>query len=90
MRRIATARLRVGDRIGRDVYASLDLPPRSCASASGSPIRSAGRSSGAGVSSVWIDDGLSAGIEPLEAVLEEPKHRSADRPAEGMSVSPPG
>jgi HD-GYP domain-containing protein (c-di-GMP phosphodiesterase class II) len=62
--------LRPGDRIGRDVYTHHNMPPML---RRGAVISEAFRQSleRAGVTSVWIEDDLSEGIEPLEALSEQ-------------------
>src|SRR5688572_2504789 len=75
MRRVPTEQLTTGDRLGRDVYASLDTLPllRAGVRVSDSYRQSLQR---AGITSVWIDDGLSEGIEPLEVLAEATKQRA--------------
>jgi HD-GYP domain-containing protein (c-di-GMP phosphodiesterase class II) len=76
MIRVPIDQLRVGDRLGRDVYSSADVPPLLRA---GVRVSDGYRSSleRAGVVAVWIDDGLSDGIEPLEVLDVETKRRAA-------------
>jgi HD-GYP domain-containing protein (c-di-GMP phosphodiesterase class II) len=75
MRRVLTEELQTGDRLGKDVYASPDALPllRAGVRVSDSYKQSMQR---AGITSVWIDDGLSEGIEPLEVVKEATKQRA--------------
>jgi len=75
MRRVPTEHLTTGDRLGRDVYASADALPllRAGVRVSDSYRQSLQR---AGITSVWIDDGLSEGIEPLEVLTEATKQRA--------------
>jgi HD-GYP domain-containing protein (c-di-GMP phosphodiesterase class II) len=75
MRRVPVEQLTTGDRLGRDVYASADSLPllRAGVRVSDSYRDSLQR---AGVTSVWIDDGLSEGIEPLEVLEEATKQRA--------------
>jgi HD-GYP domain-containing protein (c-di-GMP phosphodiesterase class II) len=75
MRRVSTADLRTGDRLGRDIYVDGDglLLLRAGVRVSDS-YQSALRR--AGISSVWIDDGLSEGIEPIEIVRETTRRRA--------------
>jgi HD-GYP domain-containing protein (c-di-GMP phosphodiesterase class II) len=75
MRQVLTEELRTGDRIGRDIYPNAGGVPllRAGTRVSDSYRRSLQR---VGISAVWIDDGLSAGIEPLEAVTETTKQRA--------------
>ncbi len=75
MRQVLIEELRTGDRIGRDVYPSSGTVPllRAGIRVSDSYRQSLQR---VGITSVWIDDGLSEGIEPLEAVAEATKHRA--------------
>ena len=75
MRRVSTEQLRTGDRIGRDVFASPDAPPllRAGIRVSDSYRQSLQRYN---ITSVWIDDGLSDGIEPLEVLSENTKRRA--------------
>ena len=75
MRRVQTEHLTTGDRLGRDVYASPDALPllRAGVRVSDSYRQSLQR---AGIGSVWIDDGLSEGIEPLEVLAEATKQRA--------------
>jgi HD-GYP domain-containing protein (c-di-GMP phosphodiesterase class II) len=76
MIRVPINQLRVGDRLGRDVYSSADVPPLLRA---GVRVSDSYRSSleRAGVIAVWIDDGLSDGIEPLEVLDVDTKRRAA-------------
>ena len=76
MRVVAIEELKTGDRLGKDVYAN---------PADGLPLLRAGvrvsdsyRSSmqRAGILSVWIDDVISDGIEPLEVLEDETKRRA--------------
>jgi len=75
MRRISTEQLRTGDRIGRDVVSSADTLPL---------LRAGTRVSDGyrlalqryNITAVWIDDGLSDGIEPLEVLSENTKQRA--------------
>ena len=75
MRKVLVSQLRRGDRLGRDVQSAPDLPPllRAGVRVSDSFRFSLER---AGIAAVWIDDGLSAGIEPLEVLEEETKSRA--------------
>jgi HD-GYP domain-containing protein (c-di-GMP phosphodiesterase class II) len=75
MRRVQTEQLRTGDRIGRDVLASPDALPllRAGIRVSDSYRQSLQR---ARITSVWIDDGLSEGIEPLEVLSHHTKSRA--------------
>jgi HD-GYP domain-containing protein (c-di-GMP phosphodiesterase class II) len=75
MRRVLIDELQTGDRLGQDVYASPDALPslRAGVRVSDSYKQSLQR---AGITSVWIDDGLSQGIEPLEVVKEATKQRA--------------
>ena len=75
MRRVFTEHLRPGDRIGRDVVGPPDTLPllRAGIRISESFQRSLQR---AGVTWVWIDDQLSEGIEPLEMLRDQTKHRA--------------
>ena len=76
MRRVPIEQLRNGDRLGRNVYASIDALPLLC---TGVRVSDSSRHllERAGIHAVWIDDGLSAGIEPLEALAESTKQRAA-------------
>jgi HD-GYP domain-containing protein (c-di-GMP phosphodiesterase class II) len=75
MRKVLVSQLRTGDRLGRDVYSTPDVPPllRAGVRVSESYRFSLER---AGVAAVWIDDGLSEGIEPLEVLDVETKSRA--------------
>lgn len=75
MRCVPVDQLRLGDRLGRDVYAATDALPllRAGVRVSESYRHSLQR---VGISSVWIDDGLSKGIEPLEVLEESTKRRA--------------
>lgn len=75
MRCVAVDQLKHGDRLGRDVSTNADGLPllRTGIRISDSYIQSLQR---AGVSSVWIDDGLSEGIEPLEVLEEVTRQRA--------------
>lgn len=70
MRRVLVEHLRSGDRIGQDIYSRPDSLPllRAGVRVSDSYRPSLAR---AGITSVWVDDGLSEGIEPLEILTEE-------------------
>src|SRR5687768_17274937 len=75
MRRVYIGELKTGDRLGRDVFASADALPllRAGVRVSDSYRQALQR---AGIVSVWIDDGLSEGIEPLEVLKEATKQRA--------------
>lgn len=75
MRQVLVEDLRTGDRLGRDVCPSSGEVPllRAGVRVSDSYRQSLER---VGISSVWIDDGLSAGIEPLEPIAEATKQRA--------------
>jgi HD-GYP domain-containing protein (c-di-GMP phosphodiesterase class II) len=75
MRRVATEHLVVGDRIGRDVLAHLGVLPllRSGVRVSEPLRRSLQR---AGITSVWVDDEISAGIEPPELLSDDTRNRA--------------
>jgi HD-GYP domain-containing protein (c-di-GMP phosphodiesterase class II) len=75
MRRVPIEELRIGDRLGRDVYARLDGLPllRAGVRVSDSYRHSLER---AGITSVWVDDVISQGIEPLEMLEETTKRRA--------------
>ena len=75
MRSVPVRQLREGDRLGRDVFGSLDGLPllRAGVRLSGSYQQSLLR---AGITSVWVDDGLSEGIEPLEVLEEATRQRA--------------
>ena len=75
MRKVLVDQLRAGDRLGRDVYSTPDAPPllRAGVRVSDSYRYSLER---AGVAAVWVDDGLSDGIEPLEVLDVETKRRA--------------
>jgi HD-GYP domain-containing protein (c-di-GMP phosphodiesterase class II) len=75
MRRVYIGELKTGDRLGRDVFASADALPllRAGVRVSDSYRQALQR---AGIVSVWIDDGLSDGIEPLEVLKEATKQRA--------------
>lgn len=75
MRSVPIDQLRIGDRLGRDVYATPDTLPllRAGVRVSESYRQSLQR---VGITSVWVDDGLSEGIEPLEVLEETTKRRA--------------
>jgi HD-GYP domain-containing protein (c-di-GMP phosphodiesterase class II) len=75
MRRISIEQLRTGDRIGRDVISGPNAPPmlRAGIRVSDSYRQALQRYN---ITSVWIDDGLSDGIEPLEVLSENTKRRA--------------
>ena len=75
MRRVLVEQLRAGDRLGRDVHSTPDAPPllRAGVRVSDSYRYSLER---AGIAAVWIDDGLSEGIEPLEVLDVDTKRRA--------------
>ena len=76
MRRVTIDQLRTGDRLGRDVSAhpADELPLLRA----GNRISDSQRASlqRAGVVAVWIADGLSDGIEPLEVLSDDTKRRA--------------
>jgi HD-GYP domain-containing protein (c-di-GMP phosphodiesterase class II) len=76
MRRVPIDQLRTGDRLGRNVYAGLDALPLLC---TGVRVSDSYRYllEKAGIHAVWIDDGLSEGIQPLEVLAESTKQRAA-------------
>ena len=76
MRQVPVQNLRTGDRLGRDVHSSPDSPPllRAGVRVSDSYRNSLER---AGVAAVWIDDGISEGIEPLEVLDDETKQQAS-------------
>jgi HD-GYP domain-containing protein (c-di-GMP phosphodiesterase class II) len=92
MRRVAVEMLEPGDRLGRDVHANPDAPPllRAGVRVSEGYRRSLQR---AGIVAVWVDDTMSAGIEPLE-ILEEPTRRRAaaaiHEAFRRVTLAPPG
>ncbi len=75
MRTVLVERLVTGDRLGRDVFTGVDGLPllRAGVRVSDGYRRSLLR---AGISSVWVDDGISEGIEPLD-VLQDTTKRQA-------------
>jgi HD-GYP domain-containing protein (c-di-GMP phosphodiesterase class II) len=75
VRQVLTEQLVTGDRLGRDVYAGSDNLPllRAGVRVSDSYRESLHR---AGITSVWIDDAISEGIEPLEVLQETTKQRA--------------
>lgn len=75
MRCVTTDSLKTGDRLGRDVFLSPDSLPLLRA---GVRVSDSYRSAlqRAGIASVWIDDGLSEGIEPIEVLEQETKLRA--------------
>jgi HD-GYP domain-containing protein (c-di-GMP phosphodiesterase class II) len=76
MRRLTLDELKTGDRLGRDVYATPDSLPllRAGVRVSDSFKQSLQR---AGVVAVWIDDGLSEGIDPEDVLKEQTKQRAS-------------
>jgi HD-GYP domain-containing protein (c-di-GMP phosphodiesterase class II) len=72
MRRVSIDQLRIGDRIGRDIFTNPAAPAllRAGIDVSESFLQSLRRS---GVVTVWIDDELSRDIVPLEALSEKTK-----------------
>jgi HD-GYP domain-containing protein (c-di-GMP phosphodiesterase class II) len=72
---VLVSQLRAGDRLGRDVCSAPGTPPllRAGVRVSDSFRHSLER---AGVAAVWIDDGLSEGIEPLEVLDVDTKVRA--------------
>lgn len=83
MRLVRIEELRAGDRLGRDIFARPEALPllRAGIRVSDSYKRSLVRS---GITSVWIDDGLSAGIEPVEMVAEATKQKARGAIAEAL------
>jgi HD-GYP domain-containing protein (c-di-GMP phosphodiesterase class II) len=77
MRRIPTELLKNGDQIARNIYTRPDIPPLLRV---GSTVTDAFRETllVAGITSVWIDDEASRGIEPLEPIEEETRQRGID------------
>lgn len=75
MRQVLTEELRTGDRIGRDIYHNTGAVPLLRA---GTRMLDSYRQSlqRLGITAIWIDDGLSEGIEPLEALTETTKHHA--------------
>jgi HD-GYP domain-containing protein (c-di-GMP phosphodiesterase class II) len=75
MRPVHVDKLKTGDRLGRDVSTSPDALPllRAGVRISDSYRQSLVR---AGITMVWIDDGLSQGIEPLEVLEAVTKQRA--------------
>jgi HD-GYP domain-containing protein (c-di-GMP phosphodiesterase class II) len=75
MRPVHIDKLKTGDRLGRDVSTSPDALPllRAGVRISDSYRQSLVR---AGITTVWIDDGLSQGIEPLEVLEAVTKQRA--------------
>jgi HD-GYP domain-containing protein (c-di-GMP phosphodiesterase class II) len=75
VRSVPVDELNTGDRLGRDIYGSSDALPllRAGARMSDSYRHSLTR---AGITSVWIDDGISEGIDPLEGLEEATKRRA--------------
>ena len=75
MRRVTIGELRTGDRLGRDVYGGADALAllRAGVRVSDSYRQSLQR---AGITSVWIDDGISEGIEPIQMLEETTKRRA--------------
>jgi HD-GYP domain-containing protein (c-di-GMP phosphodiesterase class II) len=75
MRLVATEHLKTGDRIGRDITTSGEflLLLRAGIRISDGFRQSLDR---AGITSVWVDDKLSEGIEPLEMLQEQTKQRA--------------
>ena len=75
MRSIPLSELRTGDRLGRDLFAGAGALPllRAGVRLSESYRDSLQR---AGITSIWIDDGLSEGIEPIEVLEESTKLRA--------------
>ena len=75
MRQVPVEQLRTGDRLGRNVYGGSEHLVLLCAGVrvSESYCQSLRR---AGITSVWIDDGLSEGIEPQEVLGEATKQRA--------------
>ena len=76
MRRVSIAELATGDRLGRDVYSQPGALPllRAGVRISDSYREAMQR---AGIVSVWIDDGLSEGIEPADVLKEATRQRAA-------------
>ena len=75
MRPVPVDKLKTGDRLGRDVCTSPDALPllRAGVRISDSYRQSLVR---AGITTVWIDDGLSEGIEPIEVLEAATKQRA--------------
>lgn len=75
MRRVTIGELKTGDRLGRDVYGGPDALAllRAGVRVSDSYRKSLQR---AGITSVWIDDGISEGIEPIEMLEDTTKRRA--------------
>jgi HD-GYP domain-containing protein (c-di-GMP phosphodiesterase class II) len=75
MRSVAIEELKAGDRLGRDVYVGAEPLPLLRA---GIRISESFRASleRAGITSVWIDDAFSEGIEPLEVLEDSTKRRA--------------
>jgi HD-GYP domain-containing protein (c-di-GMP phosphodiesterase class II) len=75
MRQVPIEQLRTGDRLGRNVHGGSEHLVLLCA---GVRVSDSYRQSlrRAGITSVWIDDGLSEGIEPEEVLGEATKQRA--------------
>ncbi|MFA5908421.1 MAG: HD-GYP domain-containing protein [Vicinamibacterales bacterium] len=83
MRLVRIEELRAGDRLGRDIFARPEALPllRAGIRVSDGYKRSLVRS---GITAVWIDDGLSAGIEPIEMVAEATKQKARGAIADAL------
>jgi HD-GYP domain-containing protein (c-di-GMP phosphodiesterase class II) len=75
MRRVPIEELKTGDRLGRDVYSAADSLPllRAGVRLSDSYVQALRRAT---ILSVWVDDVISEGIEPLEILEEATKRRA--------------
>lgn len=75
MRCVPVRQLRDGDRLGRDVFTNPGTLPllRAGVRVSGSYRESLLKT---GITSVWVDDGVSVGIEPLEVLEEATRQRA--------------
>jgi HD-GYP domain-containing protein (c-di-GMP phosphodiesterase class II) len=75
LRQVPVEQLKPGDRIAKDVYADPSgLPLLKAGIRMSDSYREALKRSG--IPAVWVDDRLSQGIEPLEALSDETKRRA--------------
>jgi HD-GYP domain-containing protein (c-di-GMP phosphodiesterase class II) len=75
LRQVLVEQLNPGDRIAKDVYADpTGLPLLKAGIRISESYRAA--LDRAGIPAVWVDDGLSQGIEPLEVLSDETKRRA--------------
>jgi hypothetical protein len=89
VRTVFIDQLKTGDRIAKDVYADPGgLPLLKAGIRMSDSYRESLRR--AGIPAVWVDDGLSQGIEPLEVLSDETKRRATAAVRDAFRDAPIG